>query len=102
MKTYTLVYVEKVKDVESGGQLTDFDVPLMCEFNNGLGFKIDGVNPLQAEQLTQEKPLGKNEVHVLKPLKPDPDFMKIGEEERAKEKEYDWLDKPSGEVDFIN
>lgn len=46
MKTYTLIYVEKVKDVETGGQITEFDTPLLLDFNNGYGFKINGVNPL--------------------------------------------------------
>ncbi len=64
MKTYTLVYVDKVKDVESGGGVTDFDVPLFCEFNNGLGFKIEGVNPLT------DKPVEVKDNYTQKPLKP--------------------------------
>lgn len=54
MKTYTLVYVDKVKDHETGGNTTDFEVPIMCEFNNGLGFKIGGVDPLRSQRYTGE------------------------------------------------
>ena len=47
MKNYTLIYVDKIKETETGGQQTPFDSPIMCEFNGGLGFTIDGINPIQ-------------------------------------------------------
>jgi hypothetical protein len=77
MRTFTLVYIEKIKDVESGGGLTYFDVPLMCEFNNGLGFKIEGVNPLT------DKPVEVKEGYTQKKLQPlgEDSFMYKHDEE---------------------
>lgn len=46
MKTYTLVHVDKIKETETGGQQTQKDLPVMFEFNNGLGFTIEGINPI--------------------------------------------------------
>jgi len=46
MRYYTMVNVEKIKDIDSGGQLTLMDQPILCEFNYGLGFKINGIDPL--------------------------------------------------------
>ena len=46
MKTFTMVAVDKIKDTETGGSTTNLDEPVMCEYNNGLGFVINGVNPL--------------------------------------------------------
>ena len=50
MKYFTMVNVEKIKDADTGGQHTRLDEPVMCEFNNGLGFTIHGVNPLRKPQ----------------------------------------------------
>jgi hypothetical protein len=46
MRFYTLISVEKIKDMETGGKHTFIDDPLMFEYNNGLGFKIDGIEPI--------------------------------------------------------
>lgn len=46
MKYYTMFSVEKIKDVETGGQITPLNEPILCEFNYGLGFKTWGVDPL--------------------------------------------------------
>lgn len=54
MKYYTMVDVDKVKDVDTGGSMTLGGFPIMLHFNNGLGFKIDGVNPLES---VQNKPI---------------------------------------------
>jgi len=64
MKNYTLVYVEKVKDVETGGSRTMRDQPVFHEFNYGLGFKIDGINPL-VDKYTKG-----DEDYTPKPIKP--------------------------------
>jgi len=45
-KYTTFLFVEKVKDVESGGQVTMKDTPIELEFNNGLGFTLNGFNPI--------------------------------------------------------
>ena len=47
MKYYTMISTEKIKDLDSGGNYTPLDQPLLFEFNSGLGFKINGVDPLQ-------------------------------------------------------
>lgn len=50
MKFYTMINVEKIKDADTGGLHTRLDEPIMCEFNNGLGFTIHGINPLRLTQ----------------------------------------------------
>jgi len=64
MKFYTEIYVEKIKDVETGGKRTNKEQPVMCEFNFGLGFKVGGIDPLR------EKPVQGNPDYVQKPLRP--------------------------------
>ena len=39
--------VEKVKDMDTGGKHTALNDPIMFDFNSGLGFKVNGVDPLQ-------------------------------------------------------
>jgi hypothetical protein len=46
MKYCTWVQVEKVKDMETGGKHTMIDSPVICNFNSGLGFEINGLDPL--------------------------------------------------------
>lgn len=60
MKYKTLLYVRKVKDTETGGQVTDINEPLEFEFNSGLGFTYDGQNPL-TNIIKNEMELGKLE-----------------------------------------
>ena len=62
MRTYTMVGVDKVKDTETGGSNTNLDEPVLCEYNNGFGFTINGINPLLD---VQKKSL---------PLEPNGDF----------------------------
>ncbi len=52
MKYFTLVSTEKIKDVESGGKITPLNEPILAEFNYGLGFKFNGVDPLQKYRIT--------------------------------------------------
>lgn len=47
MKYYTLINVEKIKDKDTGGDLTPMNSPVMCNFNYGLGFTIDNVDVLK-------------------------------------------------------
>lgn len=68
MRNYTLVYVEKVKDIDTGGQITPFDNPIMCDFNNGYGFKIGGINPIIDKQIEM------NTDYTQKSLTPDKSF----------------------------
>lgn len=32
--------------METGGKHTPMDCPVVCDFNNGIGFSINGVDPL--------------------------------------------------------
>ena len=45
-KYKTWIQVEKVKDMETGGKHTEMDFPVICDFNSGIGFQINGVDPL--------------------------------------------------------
>lgn len=42
----TLVYVRKIKDVETGGMVNAIDDPIEFLYNNGLGYISDGINVL--------------------------------------------------------
>lgn len=46
MKYVTLISVDKIKDVSSGGKQTLLEEYIFCDFNYGLGFEIEGINPL--------------------------------------------------------
>lgn len=46
MQYKTLIYIRKIKDVETGGKVTPIDNPLEFDFNKGLGFTFNGINPL--------------------------------------------------------
>ena len=45
-KFITEVHIRKIKDTETGGEVTPIDMPLDFEFNRGLGFVIKGQNVL--------------------------------------------------------
>lgn len=47
MKYLTMITTEKIKDQETGGSITGFENFVLCEFNQGLGFKVAGVDPLK-------------------------------------------------------
>jgi hypothetical protein len=46
MRYFTMIDVEKIKDTDSGGQQTELNIPLMFNYNRGLGFKIGLNDPL--------------------------------------------------------
>lgn len=46
-KYKTWVQVEKVKDMETGGKHTPMDQPVIFDFNKGIGFEINGTDPLK-------------------------------------------------------
>ena len=46
MGTKTMLFIRKIKDTETGGAVSPIDNPILLDFNNGLGFTIDGINPL--------------------------------------------------------
>ena len=47
MKYETMLSVEKIKDRETGGQITELNTPLLFNFNNGLGFTTQGIDNLK-------------------------------------------------------
>lgn len=61
MKTYTLVYIDKIKEIETGGGQTEMDTPVMFEFNKGLGFTCGGVNPIQPKKKYVDIPMEQND-----------------------------------------
>jgi len=86
LKFMTLVYVDKVKDVESGGQQTMIDQPIYCEYNYGLGFKVNGINPLN-------KPINGSQKELKSELKLElksKDIMNLGEEANREENEKEF------------
>ena len=46
MNTKTMLYIRKVKDTETGSKVSSIEDPVLLDFNNGLGFVVDGENPL--------------------------------------------------------
>ena len=46
MRYYTLVTIEKIKDVETGGRLTLLDEPILFDYNRGKGFLCEGIDSL--------------------------------------------------------
>ena len=55
MKYETMISTEKIKDKDTGGALTEFNMPLLFNFNVGLGFTIQGVDPINKYRKTQTK-----------------------------------------------
>lgn len=47
MKYETMISTEKIKDKETGGDLTEYNQPLLFNFNSGLGFTMKGINPIK-------------------------------------------------------
>jgi len=54
MKFLTMIGVEKIKDMDTGGKHTELELPVLCEFNRGLGFTIGGVDPLKKHRPKQK------------------------------------------------
>ncbi len=71
MKYWTMVDIDKVKDIDSGGAITNSEFPIMCNFNNGLGFTINGKNPLKELQDS----FNKQQEYKPKDLKPSNEFF---------------------------
>jgi len=46
MGNKTMFFSRKVKDTETGGKVSPIDEPVFLDFNRGLGFTIEGQNPL--------------------------------------------------------
>jgi hypothetical protein len=47
MKYFTMINVEKIKDMDTGGKHTELDFPVLCNYNFGVGFTVNSIDPLQ-------------------------------------------------------
>jgi len=54
MRLYTMLSIEKVKDTDTGGKQTPLNCPVLCEWNNGLGFKVGGTDVLKEYRATNK------------------------------------------------
>ena len=71
MKFQTMIDIEKIKDRDTGGQQTELGVPLLFEFNNGLGFKIGGKDPIKRRG---NNPMSEPQKQFYSALEPDNTF----------------------------
>lgn len=55
MKYFTMISVEKIKDKETGGEITELNNPLLFSWNSGLGFTTSGVDPLKNKRIDLSK-----------------------------------------------
>tara|TARA_R110002012_G_scaffold314915_2_gene528082 strand:- start:1148 stop:2026 length:879 start_codon:yes stop_codon:yes gene_type:complete len=55
MKYQTMISTEKIKDKDTGGSLTEMNMPLLFDYNFGLGFTIQNENPLKEFRNTQKQ-----------------------------------------------
>jgi hypothetical protein len=47
MRLFTMIDVVKIKDTDTGGKPTVLNVPVLFEYNYGLGFKVGGIDPIK-------------------------------------------------------
>jgi hypothetical protein len=55
MKWFTMIDIDKVKDKDTGGAQSEMNTPTLLEYNFGLGFKVNGVDPIKRQHKTQTK-----------------------------------------------
>ena len=48
--------------METGGKHTAIDSPVICDFNNGIGFAINGVDPLEKHRPKEIQKKIENEI----------------------------------------
>lgn len=56
MKFKTMVISAKVKDTETGGGITPKDLPILCDWNSGLGFKVGYMEGINREHKSAIRP----------------------------------------------
>ena len=88
-RTKTELHVKKVKDTDTGGGITISDEPVFLDYNNGLGFTINGFNPL----------LNKPQAKQIE-LKPNKAFDINHTIEPKPTKDEDWLNGYMEEEEF--
>jgi hypothetical protein len=49
MRYETMISVEKVKDTDTGGKQTMLNIPVLFNFNAGLGFRCGGIDPIKRQ-----------------------------------------------------
>jgi len=76
MKFKTMVFIRKIKDHETGGLISSINEPLLFDFNNGLGFTVNGQNPLNKTVEVQKE---------LSQLTPNINFYEVGRNEDKEE-----------------
>ena len=54
LKFLTQIQTVKIKDMDTGGGYTKEDDPVMFDFNDGLGFKVGGIDPINRELIRGE------------------------------------------------
>tara|TARA_R110000822_G_C15248574_1_gene487088 strand:- start:215 stop:1168 length:954 start_codon:yes stop_codon:yes gene_type:complete len=57
---YTLFEVDKVKDMDTGGKPTTLNMPMMLDYNFGLGLKVNGKDVIKHQSQPKQKPLEPN------------------------------------------
>lgn len=73
MNTKTMLYIRKVKDTETGSKVSSIEDPVLLEFNNGLGFVINGENPLTQVVASEI---------VQAPIEPNDDFYSLDKSDK--------------------
>lgn len=51
MWKYTMLEVDKIKDTDTGGKPTVMDLPILLDYNFGLGFKINGKDVIKRTKM---------------------------------------------------
>lgn len=65
MKYVTEIHVEKIKNTDTGGMHTPIEEPVFCDFNYGIGFKINGIDPLDSYRCKNIYDISKLKLNVI-------------------------------------
>ena len=92
-RTKTEMHIKKVKDTDTGGGITLNDNPVLLDYNAGLGFTVNGYNPLTNKPKLEQKKIE---------LKPNKNFDKDINHtiEPKPSKDEDWLNNYMTEETF--
>ena len=55
MWKFTMLEVDKIKDTDTGGKPTVMDLPILLDYNYGLGFKVNGKEAIKRTPMTTPK-----------------------------------------------
>ena len=62
---FTMVEVDKIKDMDTGGKPTIKDIPIMFDYNYGLGFKVNGVDVIKRNLHQKEYQADMNKIRYF-------------------------------------